>query len=447
VRFWRGWSIRARLSVLAGVVMALVCAGMTLIVLLGVRNIATEYRTEQIVDAALRTVHLAKRNQLPTILPYQNVRALQVVDQHQIVLSATPNLLGRDPIADFSPDENSVRGERVWCHMPEFPDQCMIVVAFRIYQSKGDWTIYAADETVPWYVDVRVIVSLITGSLLLVGVTVIGAYWQVGKVLEPVEAISKKLCEITATDPGQRVPVPRYHDEIRELAETANKTLAHLEAAVERQRRFASDASHDLRSPLTAMRAEVESALLDPEQTDWPSTGEALIVSLDRLQALVTDLLQIARLDAGDTGAKEPVDLCELALTEVRHRPRKVKVRCDLPPSVIVQGDRLRLGRLLTNLMDNAERHAVSVIMVGVREEDGFGVLEVEDDGHGIPPEKREVVFQRFARLDAARARDSGGTGLGLSIARQIAEGHGGSLTIEDSDKGARFVLRIPMTQ
>ncbi|MBO3748042.1 HAMP domain-containing histidine kinase [Streptosporangiaceae bacterium NEAU-GS5] len=435
------------MTTLTGAVMALVCAGMTLVVLLGVRNIATEYRTEQIVDAALRTVHLVKRNQLPSILPYQNVRALQVVDAHQIVRAATPNLIGREPIADFPPDENSVRGDRVWCHMPAFPDECMIVVAFRIYQSKGDWTIYAADEGVPWYVDLRAIVSLIIGSLLLTGVTTIGAYWQVGKVLEPVEAIRRELFEYTATDPGRRVPVPRYHDEIRELTLTANKTLERLEAAVEQQRRFASDASHDLRSPLTAMRAEIEAALLDPDQTDWTATGNALIDSLDRLQALVSDLLQIARLDAAAPGANEPIDLAELCRTEVDARQRTVELVQELAPGVVVQGDRLRLSRLLTNLLDNAERHAASEVRVCVCGDNGWGVLEVIDDGSGIPPAQREVVFQRFARLDAARTRDAGGTGLGLSIARQIAEGHGGTLTIEDSDRGARFVLRIPRTQ
>jgi signal transduction histidine kinase len=112
-----------------------------------------------------------------------------------------------------------------------------------------------------------------------------------------------------------------------------------------------------------------------------------------------------------------------------------------------VCGDALRLGRLLTNLVDNAERHAVAQITVTVRtDEEGDAVLEVLDDGAGIDPEQWEVVFRRFTRLDAARSRDSGGTGLGLSIARHIAEAHGGSLRIEPSDRGARFVLRLPRT-
>ena len=111
---------------------------------------------------------------------------------------------------------------------------------------------------------------------------------------------------------------------------------------------------------------------------------------------------------------------------------------------MVVIGDLQRLTRVLTNLLDNAERHAKSTITVTVRREPDAAVLEVLDDGAGIPPEHREAVFQRFTRLDTARSRDAGGTGLGLAIARQIAEAHGGTLTIEDSLSGARFVLRLP---
>jgi signal transduction histidine kinase len=111
---------------------------------------------------------------------------------------------------------------------------------------------------------------------------------------------------------------------------------------------------------------------------------------------------------------------------------------------VVVTGDRLKLARLLTNLLDNAERHAESTIIVTLRRNEQ-AVLEVLDDGAGIAPDQREVVFRRFTRLDASRSRDAGGTGLGLPIAREIAQAHRGSLKIEDSDTGARFVLRLPI--
>jgi signal transduction histidine kinase len=313
---------------------------------------------------------------------------------------------------------------------------CAAAAAFLLLELHG---------RVPWTGGTHLWILLVGGSLLLVAITAFGTYKLVGKILAPVEGITEKLAEITTTDLGQRVPVPKYRDELRRLAVAANQTLDRAEWAVEQQRRFASDASHDLRSPLTAMRAEVEEALLNPDKTDWPATGEALLESLDRLQELVTDLLHIARLDAGAPGRHDPVDLAELAAVELDRRPRRVEVMRDLSPGVVVRGDRLRLARLLTNLVDNAERHANSKLMVTVLRENDIAMLEVEDDGSGIDPENREVVFQRFTRLDAARSRDSGGTGLGLSIARQIAETHGGTLTLEDSPRGARFVLRIPL--
>jgi signal transduction histidine kinase len=114
---------------------------------------------------------------------------------------------------------------------------------------------------------------------------------------------------------------------------------------------------------------------------------------------------------------------------------------------VVVDGDRLQLARLLTNLLDNAERHAESQIIVTLRRQGEEAVLEVVDDGTGIAPEHREKVFERFTRLDASRSRDAGGTGLGLPIAREIATAHLGTLTIEDSDTGARFVLRLPVQE
>ncbi len=157
------------------------------------------------------------------------------------------------------------------------------------------------------------------------------------------------------------------------------------------------------------------------------------------------DLLQIARLDSNTQGRSDPVDLGQLAATELDRRKRRIRIVREIEPGVVVPGDRLRLARVLTNLVDNAERHANSVVVIRVYMENGEAVMEVLDDGAGVPPDKREHVFQRFTRLDAARSRDAGGTGLGLAIARQISEGHGGSLCIEDSPKGARFILRIPV--
>jgi signal transduction histidine kinase len=226
---------------------------------------------------------------------------------------------------------------------------------------------------------------------------------------------------------------------------------------LEQQREFASDACHDLRSPVTAMRAEVEDAMLAGDHTLANATGETLLASLDRLQAIIGDVLIIARLDAKTPGARDPVDLAELVTAELDARPPSSKhIDRELSHGVVVLGDWLWLARLLANLVDNAERHADSRITIEVSRVEGgqagdprfaagAAILEVLDDGAGIPPDKRDSVFQRFVRLGESRARDPGGTGLGLAIARQIAESSGGTLTIEDSPRGARFVLRLPV--
>ncbi|GAA0912183.1 HAMP domain-containing sensor histidine kinase [Nonomuraea longicatena] len=438
-------SVRGRLTLIATVTMAALCLVVNAFVLLAVRATAEEYRSHEVMSAALRVVHLIKRGTLPETVPTE-VDGVQVLDSAGRVVSASPSLSGRPRVTDIIPSFDNSGGTGVVCDIGGFAGDCMLVATFRVYQTDGDWIVYALGHEVPWYVHPAVLVFVITVSVALVSITWYGTSRTVASALAPVDAIRAKLAAITESDLGQRVPVPPTNDEIHALALTANQTLDRLEGVVEQQRRFASDASHDLRSPITAMRAQIEEAMLYPDEVHWPQTADAILSSLDRLQAIVTDLLALARLDAGAAGAQEPVDLGELVIAETA-RPRGKTVVTTLESGVEVTGDRLRLARLLTNLLDNAERHAETSVAVTVVEQDGRARLEVHDDGAGIEPHQREVVFRRFTRLDASRSRDAGGTGLGLPIAREIANSHRGSLTIEDSDRGARFVLDLPLRE
>jgi signal transduction histidine kinase len=359
------------------------------------------------------------------------------------VVAATPQLAGKPPIASFRPTDHNMLAYRRLCP-PNGLTGCMTVLSHQIFQPDGIWVVYTAGRTAPWYGSLPVLLFLIGLSLLTVVPTCIWISRTVVRTLAPVDDIRTELAEITVTDLDHRVPVPKSQEKIRLLAETVNTTLDRLEAAYEQLRRFTSDASHDLRSPITAMRTQLEEALLYPQDTDWPQMAKAVLSSVERLQAIVTDLLEAALLDAGVTLASDTIDLAALVDAELDRRPRKVEIIRELHSCVFTVGDQLRLTRLITNLLDNAERHADSQITVIVRAEDSMALMEVLDDGAGIAPDQQEVVFQRFTRLDESRHLDAGGTGLGLPIARQIAEAHDGTLTIEDSSRGARFVLRLP---
>jgi len=432
------------MMVMTSCLAALVCLAMSTLLVVGIHARAVDDRTEQTSGAALQVVHLIKRGRPPPVLPGHGANVIQVLDARGRVVSSTKQLTGKPPIATFRTSGDNVRAEGMLCP-PRGLDSCMIVVSYRVFQADGDWLVYAANNTVSWYVSTGLIGFCVGISALLVALTAVGTSRTISRTLAPVVAIRAELAEITATDSGRRVSVPESRDEIRQLAETANATLDRLEGSLKQLQRFTSDASHDLRSPITAIRARIEGALLHPDDADWPDTAGAVLDSLDRLQAIVTDLLTLARLDAGVPRDVDTIDLPGLVSAELKRSHRAKEVRTDLQPRVTVVGDRLRLNRLLTNLLDNAERHARSQIKVVVRAEHDIAVLEVEDDGTGIAPEHREVVFQRFARLEAARHKDVNGTGLGLPIAREIAKAHGGNLTIEDSAIGARFVLRIPI--
>ncbi|MGV9530034.1 ATP-binding protein [Streptomyces cellulosae] len=281
--------------------------------------------------------------------------------------------------------------------------------------------------------------AMLIGFPLLLGVVAAVTWLVTGRALRPVEGIRREMAAITASeDLRRRVPEPATHDEIARLARTTNATLAALESSVERQRRFVADASHELRSPIASLRTQLEVAAAHPELLDLDGAVEDTV----RLQNLAADLLLLARLDAGERPAGTRVDLAALAREEAAGRQR---VTVETEPAE-VSGSRGQLGRVLANLLDNAERHARERITVTVRREGGEAVVGVADDGEGVAEADRERIFERFVRLDAARSRDDGGAGLGLAIARDVAVRHGGTLTAGAAPAGgALFELRLPL--
>ncbi|MCU0280771.1 MAG: ATP-binding protein [Acidimicrobiia bacterium] len=279
---------------------------------------------------------------------------------------------------------------------------------------------------------------------LLVGVVAVVTWLVVGRALQPVEAIRSRVAEIGAGDLHQRVPDPGTGDEVGRLAATMNRMLDRLQRSSERQRRFVSDASHELRSPLASARTQLEVALAHPGRADWPGVASGVLEEGIRMERLVDDLLALARADEGAVLAHtEELDLAEIAAEEAG-RVEGVTVEAEVEEARL-RGDPLALRRVVRNLLDNARRHASSRIVLRVALEGEEVVAVVEDDGAGIPEGEREQVFERFARLEEARGRDAGGTGLGLAVVREIVEAHGGTVVAEEGEEGgARLVVRLP---
>ncbi|MFJ8860197.1 ATP-binding protein [Streptomyces sp. NPDC102451] len=288
--------------------------------------------------------------------------------------------------------------------------------------------------------------SMLTGLPVML-LVVAGVTWLVTRrALRPVEGIRRELAAITASeDLGRRVPEPGSRDEIARLARTTNETLTVLEASVDRQRRFVADASHELRSPIASLRTQLEVGEAHPELLDVPGA----VADTVRLQVLAADLLLLARLDAGERPGRTAVDLGALVREEVSRRTAdRIGPRVSVAETgpLEVTGSRGQLVRVVGNLLDNAERHAERSVTVSVRAERGEVLVEVTDDGPGVPEAERDRIFERFVRLDDARSRDDGGAGLGLAIARDVAARHGGTLTVGTAPSGgARFTLRLPL--
>jgi signal transduction histidine kinase len=229
------------------------------------------------------------------------------------------------------------------------------------------------------------------------------------------------------------------------------RTLRPVEEAARREQRFVADASHELRSPLTRIRSEIEVDLAHPEGADLVATHRSVLEEASAMELLVDDLLHLARRDAGRADAADaPVDLDDIVLRQVTRLRAEGRLQVDATDvsAAQVQGDGAALERAVANLVENAVSYARTMVVLTLAERDGAAVLVVGDDGPGIPREQHEVVFERFARLDDARSRTTGGTGLGLAIAREIARHHGGDLTIDgEHTGGARFVLSLPLSR
>lgn len=300
--------------------------------------------------------------------------------------------------------------------------------------------------------------TLTTGLVIGYPALIVLVAWTVwhtaGRTLRPVETLRRHAMDISDTDLHRRLGLPASRDEIHALAVTLNEMLARLEAASVTQRRFVADAAHELRSPLTAIRAQLEVLVHYPDPERDRPVAAALLDDVERLHDLVEGLLALARSEnPALRWSHDVVDLDEVVLGEVRRQRALTGAGIDASSVSAgrVRGDADALRRVVVNLLDNARRHAASRIRIELGRREGEIELTVSDDGAGIPAVDRERVFERFTRLDEARSRDTGGSGLGLAIVSHVVAHHGGSVSAhadpppgEGGLGGARLRVLLP---
>ncbi|WP_020577706.1 sensor histidine kinase [Actinopolymorpha alba] len=455
-RWWLGASLRARLILIGatGVAAGLALGGLVLLQTL-------TYTLQRNLDSnasqtAATVVSLIKAGQLSDPIPVgAGTTAIQVVDTQGRVRAASagsdrlvPVLRPTELALAESGSRFTISGERLAVTGP------VRVVVGKAGAGTDSMTVLVAVSARGLHDSVAVVKgTLLVAFPLLVAALAVLAWRVVGWTLRPVESLRRGAAEITGARTGGRLPVPSGKDEVHRLAVTLNDMLARLDAARQRQRAFVADAAHEFRSPLASMRTQLEvSSRLGPDAVDWSDVARDLQVEVDRLARLTDDLLLLAR---ADEGALAPpavdVDLAGVVREVVgRYADARVPVTSSSEGEWQVEGTPDALRRVVANLVDNAVRHARSCVVVAVSGTCTDGgrrevLLTVTDDGPGIPPEDRMRVFDRFTRLDDARARDDGGSGLGLAIVRELVRLHRGSVVLADAAPGVRAEVRLPV--
>ncbi len=439
----RSRSIRLRITAVAAVVVAvvLVIAAVSLVLLQ--RNSLTASFDQNLIQRADDISLLTEGTDPPDRFASSGDEGfVQIVDDRGLVVASTPNLQG-EPALDLgvSPGEDSIR---------TVGDLDIDDDAYRVLsrQLEGSTLHVGATFEVVTESTTALVTSLAVTIPIVVAILGAVVWWLVGRTLQPVEDIRSEVAEIGATDLHRRVPRPETDDEIDRLASTMNEMLGRLESSVDRQQRFVADASHELRSPLTRLRTEIELGLASVESQSDVQRLRSLLDEVIDMQEMVEDLLYLARADAERaTPTLKPLDLDDIVLREAKRLTAdgQAEVSVTAVSAAHVWGDRGQLSRAVKNLLDNAGRHASTTVTLTLTELDDEAVLTVSDDGPGIPESAADQIFSRFGRPDEARTTGVGGTGLGLAIAREIVERHGGNLRlVNPGHPGAAFEITLP---
>lgn len=463
----RSWPVRWRL--------ATVSAGLTLVILVLFGGAIGQIATQRIRDDFNNEVRsavqiLATELKVVTYSPFEEPKLLK-----------GPRLESFVRLADAKARAYSADGQTLGSSSPSGrppPDLGPLIVGVRDYKGmRVETERIVSDETgeITGYVQygrglghveatidrvwLLIAAGILGGTLLAVFAGVAIA----GRAMRPIASLTATARKIATTrDPSVQMPEPTADDEVGELTLTLEEMLRSLDAAraeregvMQKQREFVADASHELRTPLTSILANLEllqASLHSEDQAEDREVVDSALRSSKRMGRLIGDLLLLAKADAGHLQAHRPVDLAEVAGDAAAEAAplmgrRELVIENERP--LRVEGSRDELHRMVLNLLDNAIRHtpAESTVELRLCERDGCAIVEVADDGPGIPAEMREQIFDRFVRGQGPSDTMAGnGTGLGLAIVSAVAESHGGSVEAAESDSGgALFVARIPL--
>ncbi|WP_461188460.1 sensor histidine kinase [Arthrobacter sp. Z4-13] len=373
---------------------------------------------------------------------------VQIIDETGTVTAASEPRLLEAPLSSLRPAAEQSATDNVSAPglLGDADERYLVVLGVDDDGSK--YWVLAGRTIQPQSDTVRIVTAfLLVAMPLLLGVVGLSVYFLVGRSLRQVDTIRRQVSHIDAGRLSERVDVPKPRDELQALAVTMNSMLDRIETADQRQRQFVSNASHELRSPLTTIRTGLDISIADASGETWRGMQPILAEETQRLQGLVEDLLTLSKADdEGLVVRREDVDLDDVLATELRrvNATSKHRIVADLVPAKIA-GDPVRLSQAFRNVLDNADRHAAGTIAVKLSVMVQTVVVTIDDDGTPVPVADRERIFGRFVRLDESRSRHQGGSGLGLAITRGIVEAHDGRVTATETSQGwCRFELSFP---
>jgi signal transduction histidine kinase len=435
---WSG-TVRARTTAAAVLVVAVVLLLGAVALVVSLRGVLIrDLETAAEQQAADAAEQLASGAAAETVVASGGEDAFrQVVGPNGRVVAASDIVAGQPAVASVQPGQTTRASVA-------FDDDDFVVAAAAAETGDGELVVLAARNLDRVGESTSALTALLAVGLPLVLVVLGAVTWRiVGRALAPVEAVRSEVDEISAAELHRRVPEPARADEIARLAATMNRMLDRLEQAQEQQRRFVSDASHELRSPIAVIRQHAEVALAHPDRIPLDDLATTVRAESLRLQQLVDDLLLLARADEGMLALEpRPLDLDDVVFDEAKRLRSTTDLHIDTGgvSGGRIDGDPAAIRRVLRNITDNAVRHARTAVTLRLVQRNGRVVLDVDDDGPGIASKDRARVLDRFVRLDDARARDDGGAGLGLAIAAELVIAHGGEIAVVTSPSGGTRV-------